>query len=123
LKRNGDLIGVAAILLISLAGLGVYWAQSSRPRGVTPLPTSEPIEPSQEQAPPTETAQNEEAAHDAQKADPPAHDKARTDKESAAKTRPAADSKRKAEKGFLQKQLDCIKHGICEKPVSPPLPP
>jgi len=123
LKRNGVLIGVAAILLISLAGLGVYWAHSSPPPGVTPLPTSEPIEPSQEQAPPTNTAQNEEAAHDAQKADPPAHDKARTDKESAAKTRPAADSKRKAEKGFWQKQLDCIKHGICEKPVSPPLPP
>ncbi|OQA33773.1 MAG: Serine/threonine-protein kinase PrkC [Betaproteobacteria bacterium ADurb.Bin341] len=122
-KRNMVLIGAAAGLLILLAGLGVYWASLSPPPAVTPLPDSESVKQPQEQTPPANPAQGNAAVPNRQEKDRPVPDKTATSKPAATRDKPVSEAKSKPKKSFWQQQADCIKRGICEKPVSPPPSP
>lgn len=116
--RNGVLIGAAVVLLILLAGLGVYWARWSPPPDVTSLPSSESVKQSQGQALPANPAQDNATVPDSREKEAPVPGKT-----AAAKDKPGSDAKGKPKKSFWQQQADCIKRGICEKPASPPPPP
>lgn len=99
-------LGVTATLLAALAIWKIY------PQPVNPqnIPASQV---------PISNQRNAAAPDSSTKADTKTSDK----KKSASKSTTATKSEAAPKKGFWRRQVDCFKHGNCEKPVQPDTPP